>query len=106
MLLRHEVSYDSDFLKLAKTTCSLPLAFLWFSSSLRMTKRRRRRERQLLFTEMSEIAAVTPGHSHSVRYHTRSFNSREGTEVGHPVKPIGIPLRSDLRVPPCFAYSK
>lgn len=106
-LLRHEVSYDSDFLKPAKTTCPLPLAFLCFSHSLRMRKgRRRRRERQLLFTEMSGIATVTPGHSHSVRYHTRSFNSREGTEVGHPVKPIGIPLRSDLSRPPCFAHSK
>ncbi len=105
-LLRHEVSYDSDFLKPAKTTCPLPLAFLWFSHSPRMRKGSRRRERQLLFTEMSGIATVTPGHSHSVRYHTRPFNSREGTEVGHPVKPIGIPLRSDLSGPPCFAHSK
>lgn len=76
LLLRREVSYDSDFLKPGRTTCPLPLAFLWFSHSLRMTKGRRRRKRQLLFTEMSGIATVTPGHSHSVRYHTQSFNSR------------------------------
>lgn len=93
------MSSDSDFPKPAKTTCPLPLAFLWFSRSLWIRKGRRRRERQLLFTEMSGIATVTPGHSHSVRYHTQSFNSREGTEVGHPVKPIGIPLWPDLSGP-------
>ncbi len=92
LLLRHGVSYDTDFLKLAKTTCPLLLALLWFSHSLRMKKgRKRKKGRQLLLTEMSGIAAVTPGHSQSVRYHIQSFNSGEGTEVGHPVKPIGIP---------------
>lgn len=103
VLLRHEVSYDIDSLKPAKTTCPLPLAFLWFSHSLRMTKgRRRRMKRQLLFTEMSGIATVTSGHSHSVRYHTQSLNSWERTEVGHPVKPFGIPLCPDLRGPPAL----
>lgn len=103
VLLRHEVSYDIDSLKPAKTTCPLPLAFLWFSHSLRMTKgRRRRMKRQLLFIEMSGIATVTPGHSHSIRYHTQSLNSWERTEVGRPVKPFGIPLRPDLRGPPAL----
>ncbi|KAF3843139.1 hypothetical protein F7725_001988 [Dissostichus mawsoni] len=62
---RHEVSYDSDFLN-AKTTCPLPLAFLWFSHSLRMRKGGGG-GRQLLFTEMSGMATETRGHSHSVR---------------------------------------
>lgn len=105
-LLRYEVSYDTDFLKPARTTCLLSRAFLWFSHSLKMRKGKRRGASQLLFTEMSGIATVTPGHSHSVRYHIQSFNSQERTEVGRPVKPIGIPLRLDLREPLCFAHSK
>lgn len=39
---------------------------------------------------MLGIANVTPGHSHSIRYHTESFNSQERTEADHPAKPIGI----------------
>lgn len=106
LLLRHKVSYDSHSLKFVKTTCPLPLSILWLSHSVRMRTGWRRRERQLLFTEISGIATVTPGHSQSIRYQTQSFKSQEGTEVDHPVKPIGIPLHSDLSRPPCFPCSK
>ena len=92
------MSCDSDFLKLALSRP--PALFPWHSCGFLIPCGWRRKDRQLLFTEMSGIATVTPGHSHSVRYHTQSFNSREGTEVGHPVKPIGIPVCSDLSGPP------
>lgn len=104
--MRYMPSYDADFLKHAKTTCPLSLAFLWFSHSLKTRKGKGGKGSQLLFTEMSGIATVTPGHSRSVRYHIQSYNSRGGTEVGRPAKPVGIPLRPDLRGPPRFAHSK
>lgn len=39
-------------------------------------------------------------------YHIQTFDCQEGTEVACPVKPIGIPMHSDLRRLLCSACSK
>lgn len=96
----HLKSVDIDSLKAANIICPFSMEFLWFPHSQRMKKQKTRR--QLSCTEKSGRAAVTSGPSQSIRYHIWSFNSQEGTEVGHPVKPAGICLRSDLSRPPCF----
>lgn len=72
------------------SSCGIPAV----SSFLEMMKGRaeggRRRWRQLLLTEESGMAAVTPGHSPGVRYPIWSLATAElGAEVGHPVKSTG-----------------
>lgn len=70
------------------SSCGIPAV----SSFLEMMKGKRRRRwwRQLLLTEQSGMAAVTPGHSPGVRYPIWSLATAElGAEVGHPVKSTG-----------------